>query len=165
MPTDLYWINGPWPGRLALSARPRGGDWLESDIANWKRSGVDAILSLLTPDEELDLDLADEGATAKKHDVDFASFPIADRQVPRSETLLRQILEKVNTTLLAGRNVLVHCRQGVGRTGLVAACLLIRNGMSPGAAVEALSTARGVAVPETNEQREWIERFAPAFTK
>ena len=165
MSTDLHWVNGPWPGRLALSARPRGGDWLDDDIANWKHSGIDAILSLLTPEEERDLDLEDEAAAAKKHSVDFSSFPIPDRQVPRSESSLRQLVESVNSKLRAGGNVLVHCRQGVGRTGLVAACLLIKNGMSPGAAVETLSTARGVPVPETSEQRDWIERFAPALTK
>ena len=165
MSTELHWIKGPWPGRLALSARPRGGDWLEDEVSGWKRSGVNLILSLLTADEEQALDLVGEGAVAQKQGLEFTAFPIADRQVPKSEAQLRQTLEKINATLLSGRNVLVHCRQGVGRTGLVGACLLIKNGMSPGAAVETLSIARGVAVPETTEQREWIERFAPAFTK
>jgi protein-tyrosine phosphatase len=165
MPIDLHWVNGPWPGRLALSARPRGGDWLDNEIATWKRAGVDAIVSLLTPDEERDLDLVAEATAAKNQRVAFTSLPIPDRKVPKSETLLRQTLDNVNTTLLAGRNVLVHCRQGVGRAGLVAACLLIKNGMSPGAAVETVSASRGLTVPETTEQREWIERFAPALTE
>lgn len=146
-------------------ARPRGGDWLTDEIANWKREGVHAILSLLTPDEERDLDLRDEASEARKLGLDFYSFPIADRQVPKSEAKLGEVLDKMNTTLSDGRNVLIHCRQGVGRSGLVAACLLIKNGMSPGAAVEAVSAARGVSVPETAEQREWIERYSPALTK
>jgi hypothetical protein len=29
----LYWIEGPWTGRLAISARPRGWDWLQDDVA------------------------------------------------------------------------------------------------------------------------------------
>jgi len=28
MLTELHWVDGPWPGRLAVAARPRGGDWL-----------------------------------------------------------------------------------------------------------------------------------------
>ena len=48
--------------------------------------------------------------------------------------------------------MVVHCRQGIGRSGLVAACLLVRKGISPGAAVEMVSAARGVSVPETTEQ-------------
>ena len=26
MPAGLYWIDGPWPGKLAVAARPRGGE-------------------------------------------------------------------------------------------------------------------------------------------
>ncbi len=31
--TTLYWVRGPWPGKLALAARPRGGEWLDDEIA------------------------------------------------------------------------------------------------------------------------------------
>lgn len=165
MPTGLYWVEGPWPGKLALSARPRGGDWLEDDVSNWKRAGINSVLSLLTAEEERDLDLREEAVEVRKLGLEFSSFPIPDRQVPRSEAKLGEALEKVNRSLIGGRNVLVHCRQGIGRTGLVAACLLVKNGMSPGAAVDTLSAARGVAIPETTEQRDWIERYAAAFAK
>jgi len=161
----LHWLNGQWAGKLALEARPRGGDWLADEMANWKPGDVHAVLSLLTPEEERDLDLRDEASEARRLGLDFYSFPIADRQVPKSEAKLGEVLDKINNNLSAGRNVLIHCRQGVGRSGLVAACLLVKNGMSPGAAVEAVSAARGASVPETTEQREWIERYSPAFTK
>ena len=165
MSTELHWVDGPWPGKLALAARPRGGDWLRDEIANWKRAGVHAILSLITAEEERDLDLRNEASDARQLGLEFSSFPIPDRQVPRSEAKLGEAPEKMNHMLSAGRNVLVHCRQGIGRTGLVAACLLVKSGMSPGAAVDVVSAARGVAVPETAEQRDWIERYAPAFAK
>ena len=60
MATELHWITGPWPGKLALAARPRGGDWLEDEIAHWHHSGVDTVLSLLSPDEEPTHGLGDE---------------------------------------------------------------------------------------------------------
>jgi len=164
MRTGLYWLDGPWPGKLALAARPRGGDWLGDEMAGWKRAGIDAVLSLLTPDEEQDLDLGGEATAAKAGGLEFSSFPIPDRQVPKSEAKLAEVLEKVSSTLSAGKNVVIHCRQGIGRSGLVAACLLVKNGMSPGAAVEKISAARGVAVPETEQQREWIDHYASAFT-
>lgn len=163
--TELHWLEGPWPGKVALSSRPRGGDWLADELADWKRVGVQVVLSLLTPEEERDLDLVDEGVEARRQGLAFSSLPIADRQVPRSEINLGLALDKLNDALTAGQNVLVHCRQGVGRSGLVAACLLVKNGMSPGAAVEAVSAVRGIAVPETDEQRDWIERYSPAFSK
>ena len=165
MPNKLYWLDEKWPGRVAMAARPRGGDWLRDEIADWKRSGINTVLSLLEPAEEKDLDLRDEQAEVQRLGLEFLSFAIPDRDVPRSEEKLAQALEKVDRALSNGKNVLVHCRQGVGRSGLVAACLLVRKGMSPGAAVEKISAARGVAVPETELQREWIDHFAVAFTK
>ena len=165
MRSELYWLDERWPGKLALAARPRGGDWLQDEISNWKRAGIGSVVSLLTPEEEKYLDLRDESRESRAHGLEFISFPIPDRQVPRSEAKLAAALEKIRDALSAGKNVVVHCRQGVGRSGLVAACLLVKNGMSPGAAVEKVSSARGVAIPETTEQREWIDHYAAAFTK
>jgi len=164
MRKDLYWLDGPWPGKLAMAARPRGGDWLEDDLSSWKREGVDTVLTLLTPEEEKDLELQQEAGEAKKLGMDFASFPILDRQIPKSEAKWAQILENITRTLSDGKRVVVHCRQGIGRSGLVAACLLVRRGMSPGAAVELASAARGVSIPETSEQRDWIDHYAVALS-
>jgi protein-tyrosine phosphatase len=158
--TKLHWVEGPWPGKLALAARPRGGDWLEDEIAAWRREGIDAVFSLLTPEEETDLDIAKEASLARAHGMKFLSFPIPDRQVPESESRLAKALEQLEAELAAGRNVVLHCRQGIGRTGLVAACLLLTKGLDPDTAVKRLSAARGTAVPETPEQRKWIDRYA-----
>jgi protein-tyrosine phosphatase len=164
MRKELYWLDGTWPGKLAVAARPRGGDWLKDDIASWKRADIDAVLSLLTPDEERDLGLRDEAGEVRTQEMDFTSFPIPDRQIPRSEAKWAEVLERIAGALSAGKNVLVHCRQGIGRSGLVAACLLVKKGMSPGAAIESVSAARGVSIPETAEQRDWIDHYAVALT-
>jgi protein-tyrosine phosphatase len=160
MRTEIYWVNGPWGGKLALAPRPRGGDWLEDEISSWHREGIAVVLSLLTPEEEHDLDLETEKQAAKAQGIEFLSFPIPDREVPRSEAAMTSALEALNAALSSGKNVLVHCRQGVGRTGLVAACLLVSRGLTPETAVSRLSAARGIAVPETSEQRDWINRYA-----
>jgi len=147
-----------------VGPRPRGGDWLKDDIAIWSRSHINTVLSLLTPDEERDLDLRDERDEVKARGMNFTSFPIPDRQIPQSEAKWSEVLENAARDLSKGKNVLVHCRQGIGRSGLAAACLLVRKGMSPGAAVEAVSAARGMPIPETAEQREWIDHYAAALT-
>ncbi len=158
--TRLYWVDGPWPGKLALAARPRGGDWLEDEIIAWKRNGVDVVVSLLTDAEAEELDLASEGPTVRGQELEFLSLPIPDRQVPYSETEVAAILDALDSSLADSKNVLIHCRQGVGRSGLIAACLLATKGLSTRAAVETVSSARGVPIPETREQREWVDHYA-----
>ncbi len=160
MSTELYWVDGPWPGKLAMAPRPRGGDWLQDEMVSWRQAGIDTVLSLLTPEEEQDLDLKREAREAKARGMKFSSLPIHDRQVPNSESEVSATLDRLDADLAAGKNVVVHCRQGVGRTGLVAACLLVSKGLAPDAAVKTLSDARGTPVPETAEQRHWIDHYA-----
>lgn len=157
---QLFWVEGPWPGKVALAARPRGGDWLEDEMTAWRNAGVDEVLSLLTLEEERDLELQNEAREVKKHGMKFVSFPIRDRKVPSSQAKLVAALENLDADLSTGKNVVIHCRQGIGRTGLVAACLLVTKGISSGAAISTVSAARGNAVPETEEQRRWIDNYA-----
>lgn len=163
MLTKLHRVEGPWPGKLALAARPRGGEWLEDEIASWRRGGVNTVFSLLTHEEERDLDLANEAAETQAHGMKFLSYPIADRQVPDFESTLARALENLEAELASGKNVVLHCRQGIGRTGLVAACLLLTKGIDAESAVRRLSAARGIPVPENVEQRRWIDHYADSF--
>jgi polymorphic toxin system DSP-PTPase phosphatase-like protein len=119
MSTKLYWIHGPWVGKLAVAARPRGGDWLEDEISSWRRSGVDTVLSLLVPEEELELNLKDEAKEVKLLGMRFVSYPIPDRQVPGYEAKLTKTMEMLDADLQSGKNLAVHCRQGIGRSGLI----------------------------------------------
>jgi protein tyrosine/serine phosphatase len=133
MHADLYWIDGPWPGKLAIGPRPRGADWLQADIAGCERAGLNTTVSLLTPEEEKDLlNLRDEARAVLGLGMRFISFSIPDREVPESQTELAALLDKIDHDLTAGRNVTLHCRAGIGRSGLVAACLLVMKGVPPG---------------------------------
>jgi protein-tyrosine phosphatase len=160
MPGEFYPVEGPWPGRLWIAARPRGSDWLYDEMRRWRDQGAGEILSLLTPMEERDLGLENESAAAQESGMSFLSLPVADRDIPPSETTFTRALESLDSALSAGRTVVVHCRQGIGRSGIVAACLLVLNGIAPEAAMERVTCARGVTVPETEAQREWILRYA-----
>jgi hypothetical protein len=67
--------------------RPCGGDWLEDEIQSWRQAGVDVVVSLLTREEQTELNLADEEALCRANGIEFGSFPIVDRGVPSSSPL------------------------------------------------------------------------------
>jgi protein-tyrosine phosphatase len=163
--TELHWVEGPWAGRLALAPRPRGGDWLPDELAHWKAAGVNGVLSLLEPAEARELELQEESVEAAKAGLEYWSLPMPDRGVPRLEADFVRTLASVEMALGSGNNVIVHCRQGVGRTGLVAVGMLVTKGHSPEAAIALVSAARGVPVPETEGQKAWIASFAAKRAK
>jgi protein-tyrosine phosphatase len=157
---DVYWIKGPGPGRLAILARPRGADWLEDEVEAWKEIGVDTVVSLLTRSEEVELSLTEESDLVRRSGLRFVNFPIPDYSVPRSQGATRQIVDELRDQLSRGNNVGIHCRQGIGRSSLVAACVLVALGESSGDAFSRIESARGVSVPDTTEQRNWVASFA-----
>lgn len=157
MNPDLFWIPGPWPGRLAVVTRPRGRDWLDDEASGWRRAGLDVIVSLLEKEEAAQLDLAREGDVAESKGIRFISFPIPDRGVPSSMPASLGLIKNIAEALEYGKNVAVHCRQGIGRSGLIATGVLVATGMGVDKAIEAVSSARGLAIPETPNQLQWIQ--------
>ncbi len=162
MRADVYWIPGPWPGRLGIVPRPRGGDWLADDVRSWQEAGLDVIASLLTAEEVGALELQEEEARSREQGLEFYAFPIADRGVPESRAEMAKLVGVLEHALESGRNVALHCRQGIGRSALVAASLLVAAGEEPDDAFRAIETTRGVPVPETRAQRQWVADLAPA---
>lgn len=68
-------------------------------------------------------------------------------------------MTRIAAQLEAGKNVAVHCRQSVGRSGMIAAGVLVTSGASPEEALRAVGSARGADVPETLEQRRWMQQL------
>jgi protein-tyrosine phosphatase len=62
--------------------------------------------------------------------------------------------------LKTGKNVAIHCRQGIGRSGLLAAASLMTSGIGAREAGDAVTKARGVTVPETPGQMQWLNQLA-----
>lgn len=160
MLTELYWIPTPYAGRLAIAPRPRGGDWLNDEIRGWHEAGIESVVSLLMPDETVELELEEESTAGEQRGMRFLTFPIPDRDVPASGSAFRELVSTVSSELSVGRNVAVHCRQGIGRAGLVAASVLIASGRDVDEAVTQVGAARGRPIPETPAQRRWLDRFA-----
>jgi len=158
MRTEVYWVLGPWPGRLGVVPRPRGGDWLADEVRSWRASKIDVVASLLAPDEIAELDLQAEEALARREGLEYYAFPIPDYSVPQSRTELLRFLGPLEEALESGKNVAVHCRAGIGRSSIVVASLLVSAGLDPEEAFRRIEKARGRPVPDTPEQREWVTR-------
>lgn len=162
MGASAYWIKGPWRGCLAIVPRPRGGDWLLDEARVWRESGFDEIVSLLTAGEVTEFALNQEEQCCKEYGIQFRSFPIPDRGVPASVNGFAHFVQEIEKAVNAGKKIGLHCRQGIGRSSLMAAALLMSAGESPEAAWEAIRVARGCPVPDTIEQRNWVKDFAQA---
>lgn len=160
MKPEAYWVPGPWPGRLAILPRPRGGDWLPDEVRMWREAGLDVVTSLLTREEVAELELRDEEALAREQGLEFHAFPIADRGVPESRVQTAELVGVLEKALASGRNVAVHCRQGVGRSALIAVSVLAAAGLDPEQGFLSIENARGAPVPDTVAQREWVKETA-----
>jgi protein-tyrosine phosphatase len=145
------------PGRLAITARPRGHDWLADEVVGWKRAGVSVVVSLLTPDEETELGLVEEAAECTAAGLQFLRLPVPDRGIPPNRPDFERVVSEVVAELNRGGTVAVHCRQGIGRSALVVLGVLKAMGIPTADAVARVTAARGVPVPETNEQVAWVE--------
>lgn len=160
MSPKLYWLNDGSRGRLAISARPRGGDWLDDEAEGWRRQGVNFVVSLLTEAENQEFSLEREANVARSKGIEFLSFPIEDRSVPADAASSERLVTALASEIEAGKNLAIHCRQGIGRSSLICAAVLISRGDSLGEALATIRRSRGLDVPETTEQKRWLERLA-----
>jgi hypothetical protein len=102
-------------------------------------------------------------------EVEYHSFPIPDRCLPRSVGYVRQILDVLKDNARRGRITAVHCRGGIGRTGLVVGCWLVESGaVEDGAAALRFIADEWKSVekcnrfpqsPETGGQCEFVRNF------
>ena len=143
-------------GFLAIMARPQLNAGHPDSIATLADSGIGCIVSLLEATESSMLGLAAEFETVSDNNMNFISFPIGDYAVPSSLDDFSVLTVDIFQQLEQGTNVLLHCRGGVGRSGLMAAGVLLRAGLSPEQAFTSVSAKRGVRVPETAQQRDWL---------
>jgi protein-tyrosine phosphatase len=133
-------------------------------MAACKKAGVNVILSLLTAPEIADLELQAEPEYCQELGIEYLSHPVRDMHVPESPPEALALIGTLEDRLNQGNNVVIHCWGGIGRSSVVAACLLICHAMTLEAAFDLISSIRGHVVPENHRQREWVEKLVPALT-
>jgi protein-tyrosine phosphatase len=120
-------------------------------------------VSLLCDSESRELGLHEEAAFCARHHIEFVSLPVPDLGAPVDTSEFIKVVHRLATLIRGGTSVAVHCRQSVGRSGLLAASIAMACGVPLLPALETISMARGVVVPETQVQRDWLQRIEPRF--
>jgi|SRR5579872_6961537 len=156
---EIYPIENVPFGRLTIMPRPRAGDWLQDEVASWRRARINWVVSLLESAEIAELGLEQEAEACRREGIGFLTFPIPDRGVPDSAAEFAVLVESLVSKLRAGCGVAIHCRIGIGRSSLVAACVLASLGQPIEMAWQSIEEARGQLVPDTPEQRAWVASF------
>jgi protein-tyrosine phosphatase len=156
---SLYWIDRQGV-RLGIMPRPRGNDWLPDDLRMLRQAGVDVIVSALTDPEAEELGLVAEAQECATNGLLFISFPIEDRSLPAYPAEFASLVDQLLECSRNCKSIVIHCRAGIGRSSLIAACVLVKMGLSPDAAFRAIEQSRGCPVPDTLEQRQWVERYS-----
>jgi protein-tyrosine phosphatase len=179
----IYWIYGPAsapaPGKfglglitydapapahktpmpMAVVLCPRGGRFLQGELLNLKRAGIQTLVSLLS-DEQVDmLDLDEEAVQACRLGMQFLHHPIPDHELPRDMSAFSAFVKDLARRIQAGERIGIHCWGSIGRATVTAACTLIHLGWKPVQALSAIEAARGCPVPDTEEQLRWILNY------
>ncbi|XP_020783813.1 cyclin-dependent kinase inhibitor 3 [Boleophthalmus pectinirostris] len=90
--------------------------------------------------------------------------PFTDGDAPDLQ-LCCSILEELRHSLDQNRRTVIHCYGGLGRSGLIAACLLLQLSltMSPNKAIEILREHRGGGAIQTVKQYNFLHEFREKF--
>ena len=146
-------------GRLYLHSLPGRVEPFDQCRAALERHGVTRVVSLLALDEirRKSPDYA-EAIGARTLPCAWEALPVPDFGVPADMDEFAALTRRLAEGVRAGERVLIHCGAGIGRTGLLAVCLLLALGLPLPEAAEAVRAAG--AGPETPGQRRWVEKFA-----
>lgn len=162
------------PGRIGMTFAPGknaagiSGRWerdLETDLGRLcEVYGTCVLVDLLETQEVHALRIDELVEGARSRGLEVVEFPIADGGVPASHEVLAACVRTILAASAEGRNVTVHCRGGLGRSGLVATACLLDRGMGLELALRTVRTARAGTVETAGQERflkeheRWLQK-------
>lgn len=156
-------------GILAISPLPGAGGDFAGDMAHVTEWRPALVITLVTRAEMEAAGAALLGAQVQDHGSRWVHLPIPDFGIPPEEMLRHwpEVSRHAQQALAGGGRVLVHCRGGCGRSGMVALRLMIEAGEAPDDALARLRHVRPCAI-ETGPQMRWAlqaQRGAAQFLR
>lgn len=147
----------PQGGCLILSAQPASLGSTSEALQAYRQAGAELLVSLLPEHEILALGLASLAEDCSAQGLLWAHCPIDDFSAPDEAFEVRwlAVSAKVHTLLDQGLAVALHCRAGLGRTGTIAARILMERGMQLEPAIELVRQVRRGAI-ETERQEAYL---------
>lgn len=143
-------------GILAIAPLPGGDGDYSGDLDHFHGWAPALVISLTTDVEMLAAGAQDLGAHLQDQGTRWAHLPVPDFGAP--DAAFNECWTRVSTgalrALTGGGRVLVQCRGGCGRSGMVALRLMIEAGEAPDEALARLRAVRPCAV-ETDDQMTW----------
>ena len=136
---NTYWLL---PGLLLAGEHPVASRTmnLKNRLVSYLDCGVREFVDLTEPGEVANYEgVLRELADRRGLDVGYRRFPVVDMQVPGDRAFMRTILDHLDRVIDEQRTVYLHCWGGIGRTGTVAGCFLVRRGLGGGDALARLA--------------------------
>jgi len=160
---DSYWLVPD----LLLAGEYPGADQdhrARAKLAKFLDAGVRTFIDLTESSEPLAKydGLLQTLAVERGVEIKHLRFSVRDAGVPAEREHMTRILATIREEIAAGRPVYVHCWGGIGRTGTVAGCWLVEEGLAGPEAIARIAELRGKTPdgwnrsPETDEQRRYI---------
>ncbi|SDX62025.1 Tyrosine phosphatase family protein [Roseicitreum antarcticum] len=145
-------------GRLWLSAMPGSRARLQVFLEEACRADVGLVVCLAEASETQAM-APEYAATLQSGTLPFPvlQFPVRDLGVPADATAFTALTHDIAGALREGERAVLHCRAGVGRTGMAAQAVLFALGMSPAGAQRHICNAGSRC--ETPAQAQFIERI------
>jgi len=105
---------------------------------------------------DLRIEARDDEVLLLRYGIELLHLPTLDGGAVSMEMIERGVLW-VNRQIDAGERVLVHCQYGIGRSALLACCVLVSRGLPPAAALDQVKSARARISPSPEQLRAFLE--------
>ncbi len=130
---------------------------IENTLKILKNHHIDIIVSLLEISELKSLGCDNLIKEIKLNNFVWFHFPIIDFNIPTKNSLLKLnlLLSDLERFLKKEKNIIIHCKAGLGRTGTIASLLLAKLGISPKDAVQYIRKYRPGSI-DTDEQKNFV---------